>query len=62
MRGKIITITVIATVDAFFIGFAVGFNSKHAAVEDPSLPPVSIEKIQQNSKKTSGNLIEPKNE
>ena len=45
MRAKIITITIIAAIDAFFIGFALGFNSKHAAVEDPSLPPVTLEEF-----------------
>ena len=41
-RGKIIAITIIAAFDAFFLGFALGFNSKHALVENPGLPPVTV--------------------
>ena len=48
MKGKIIAITIIAAIDAFFIGFAIGFNSKHAVIEDPSLAPVDVEKLKKD--------------
>lgn len=38
-------ITIFATVDAFFGGFAVGFNSRHVLIGDPSIPdPKTLEK------------------
>lgn len=40
MRGAVLFITLISTVDAFFFGFAYGFNSRHSLIVDPSLPPV----------------------
>lgn len=40
MRGAVLFITLISTVDAFFFGFAYGFNSRHSLIIDPSLPPV----------------------
>lgn len=43
MKGKFRTITCIATWNSFFIAFAVGFNSRHLLVVDPSLPPVKVE-------------------
>ncbi len=44
MRGTVLFITLISTVDAFFFGFAYGFNSRHSLIVDPSLPPVSVQK------------------
>ncbi len=38
MKGKLLAITLFATVDALFAGFAVGFNGRHALVGDPSIP------------------------
>ncbi len=43
MRAKFYAITLICAVDAFFVCFAIGFNSKQALVEDPSLPPITLE-------------------
>ena len=48
MKGKIMLITIIAAIDAFLVFFAIGFNSKHALVEDPSLPPVDMEKVRKS--------------
>ena len=48
MKGKILLITIIAALDAFLVFFAIGFNSKHALVEDPSLPPVDMEKVRKS--------------
>jgi hypothetical protein len=48
LKGKIMLITIIAAIDAFLVFFAIGFNSKHALVEDPSLPPVDMEKVRQS--------------
>ncbi len=40
MRGKIRFITFLAAIDAYLIAFAVGFNSRHVLMVDPSLPPI----------------------
>ncbi|MBX9669302.1 MAG: hypothetical protein K2X93_16880 [Candidatus Obscuribacterales bacterium] len=38
MKAKLLAITIFATVDAFFVAFTVGFNSRHALVGDPAIP------------------------
>lgn len=48
MRGKILVITIIAAIDSFLVFFAIGFNSKHALVEDPSLPPVDMAQVRKS--------------
>lgn len=48
MRGKILLITILAAVNSFLVFFAIGFNSKHALVEDPSLPPVDMEQVRKS--------------
>lgn len=48
MRGKILLITVLAAMNSFLIFFAIGFNSKHALVEDPSLPPIDMAQVRKS--------------
>jgi len=48
MRGKIILTTILAAINSFLIFFAIGFNSKHALVEDPSLPPVDMAQVRKS--------------
>lgn len=43
MRGTFLFITLLSTVDAFFGGFAFGFNTRHCLVIDPTMPPVKHE-------------------
>lgn len=44
MKAKFFFLTVFATVDAYFAGFALGFNSRHALIADPSIKPPQVEK------------------
>ncbi len=44
MSGKGRFISALLAVNAFFIGFAYGFNSRKVLIVDPSLPPIQTEK------------------
>lgn len=43
MKAKFFFITVFAAVDAYFAGFALGFNSRHALIGDPKIPAPIVE-------------------
>ncbi|MBX9940069.1 MAG: hypothetical protein K2Y32_12490 [Candidatus Obscuribacterales bacterium] len=44
MKAKVLFITCLMTVDAFFIGFAYSFNTHPVLIEDPSLPAKQIDR------------------
>lgn len=44
MKAKLFFITIFAAADAFLGAFAVGFNSRHALIGDPTIPAPKIEK------------------
>lgn len=54
MRAKFIFISVVMTMDAFFVGYAAGFNSRHVLIVDPKLPPLVQHKAQTKTAKTPG--------
>lgn len=44
MKAKLLAITIFAAADAFLGAFAVGFNSRHALIGDPTIPAPIVEK------------------
>lgn len=44
MKAKFFFIALFATADAFLGAFAIGFNSRHALIGDPTIPAPKIEK------------------
>lgn len=45
MKAKFFFIAIFAAADAFLGAFAVGFNSRHALIGDPTIPAPKIEKV-----------------
>ncbi|MBY0548149.1 MAG: hypothetical protein K2W95_12720 [Candidatus Obscuribacterales bacterium] len=45
MKAERVFFTTLITLDAFFVAFFFGFNSRHVPVIDPTMPPISIKTI-----------------